>query len=68
MCVDYRTINNLTIKDAYALPMIDDILTYVGNRASVLITLDLFSGYHCKDIINIFNTLHNLYRTLNYLM
>jgi len=46
MCVDYRTINNLTIKDAYALPMIDDILTYVGNRASVLSTLDLFSGYH----------------------
>ena len=46
MCVDYRTINNLTVKDAYALPMIDDILTYVGNHASILSTIDLFSGYH----------------------
>eukprot|EP00833_Pecoramyces_ruminatium_P018235 jgi/Orpsp1_1/1192267/evm.model.d7180000091854.1 len=45
MCVDYRVVNNYTKKDAYALPLIDDILYYVGNTA-VLSTIDLFSGYH----------------------
>ena len=45
MCVDYQKLNNLTIKDAYALPLIEDILCYVGQN-SVLSTLDLFSGYH----------------------
>ena len=45
MCVDYRVVNNCTKKDAYALPIIDDILYYVGNTA-VLSTIDLFSGYH----------------------
>ena len=45
MCVDYRVVNNYTKKDTYALPIIDDILYYVGNTA-VLSTIDLFSGYH----------------------
>ena len=45
MCVDYRRLNECTIKDSYALPLIDDILFYVG-RKSVLTTIDLFSGYH----------------------
>jgi len=46
MCVDYRQLNNLTIKDSYSLPLIDDILMLIGNNIQCLSTLDLFSGYH----------------------
>ena len=43
--MDYRRVNSLTEKDAYALPLIDDILSYIG-RNQVLSTIDLFSGDH----------------------
>ena len=46
LCVDYRKLNNVTIKDAYALPLIDDIFNYIGNNSQYLSTIDLFSGYH----------------------
>ena len=46
LCVDYRVVNNCTIKDSYVLPIIDDILFYVGNDAKILSTIDLFSGYY----------------------
>ena len=46
MCVDYRKLNDCTIKDAYSLPLIDDILYSVGKDTKMLSTLDLFSGYH----------------------
>ena len=44
--MDYRKLNNVTIKDAYALPLIDDIFNYIGNNSQYLSTIDLFSGYH----------------------
>ena len=37
-CVDYRHLNDVTVKDAYPLPRIDDTL-------DMLDTLDLDSGY-----------------------
>lgn len=43
-CVDYRKVNEVTKKDVYPLPVIDDILTYLGG-AKLYSTLDLFSGY-----------------------
>ena len=46
MCVDYRRLNQNTIKDAYALPRVDDILYSIGKNAKILSTLDLYSGYH----------------------
>jgi len=46
LCIDYRKLNNCTIKDSYALPRIDEILYAIGNTAKILTTLDLFSGYH----------------------
>ena len=46
MCVDYRQLNNVTIKDSYALPLIDEIFMFIGKNAKVLSTIDLFSGYH----------------------
>lgn len=43
-CVDYRKVNDLTIKDAYPLPRIDDSLEQLsGNQWFT--TLDLCSGY-----------------------
>ena len=46
MCVDYRQLNNVTIKDSYELPLIDEIFMFIGKNAKVLSTIDLFSGYH----------------------
>jgi len=46
MCIDYRKLNNLTVKDAYSLPLIDDILFSIGKKIKVFSTIDLFSGFH----------------------
>jgi len=45
MCVDYRKLNQVTEKDAYSLPLIDEIFDGL-NGATVFSTLDLYSGYH----------------------
>ena len=43
-CVDYRKVNEVTRKDAYPLPRVDDTLdTLVGSK--FFTTLDLASGY-----------------------
>ncbi|WVZ80702.1 hypothetical protein U9M48_028159, partial [Paspalum notatum var. saurae] len=62
MCVDYRTLNDVTIKNKYPLPRIDDFC-----KACVFSKIDLRSGYHqmkiCpSDIPNTaFNTRFGLY-------
>ena len=43
-CVDYRKLNEITVKDAYPLPRMDDCLDSLGD-ASVFTTLDCNSGY-----------------------
>ena len=45
MCHDYRKVNALTIKDAYPLPLINDILVGLG-KAKYFVSLDLLMGYH----------------------
>ena len=43
-CVDYRALNDITVKDRYPLPLIQDIFDTLGG-SSIYSTLDLRSGY-----------------------
>lgn len=45
MCLDYRKLNNVTIKDCHPLPRIDDTLSHLDGSCWFS-TLDLKSGYH----------------------
>ena len=45
LCVDYRGLNNLTIKNRYPLPLIGESLDRLG-RAKQFTQLDLTNAYH----------------------
>ncbi|GJW35159.1 putative reverse transcriptase domain-containing protein [Tanacetum coccineum] len=45
MCIDYRELNKLTIKNHYPLPRIDDLFNQLQG-SSVYSKIDLRSGYH----------------------
>ncbi|GJS33219.1 putative reverse transcriptase domain-containing protein [Tanacetum coccineum] len=45
MCIDYRELNKLTVKNRYSLPRIDDFFDQL-QASSVYSKIDLRSGYH----------------------
>jgi hypothetical protein len=45
MCVDYRSLNEVTIKNKYLFPRIEDLFDQMKG-ASVFSKIDLRSGYH----------------------
>jgi hypothetical protein len=65
-CVDYRKVNDVTIKDAYPLPRIEESLDALQG-AKFFTTLDLKSGYWQVEMkeedkpITAFSTKHGLY-------
>jgi hypothetical protein len=69
LCVDYRPLNAITIKDKYPLPRIDILFDQFAG-AKVFSKIDLCSGYHqikihpedvCKTV---FSTRYELYEYL----
>jgi hypothetical protein len=45
MCVDYRSLNEVTVKNKYPLPQIEDLFDQMKG-ASVFSKIDFRSGYH----------------------
>ena len=49
ICVDYRALNQVTVKDGHPLPRLDDSLDALA-QATIYTTLDMTSGYHQVEV------------------
>ena len=66
LCTDYRKLNDVTIKNKYPLPKIEDLFDHLTS-AKVFSKIDLKTGYHqlkirAEDIpMSTFTTRYGLY-------
>jgi hypothetical protein len=66
MCVDYRSLNDVIVKNEYPLPRIEDLFDRMRD-ATIFLKIDLRSGYHQMKIRPSdnskmdFSTRYNLY-------
>lgn len=51
MCIDFRALENISVKNKYPLPIIDNLLDQLKNDV-YFTNLDLKSGYHQIKIVN----------------
>lgn len=69
LCTDYRSVNRITVNDAYPFPRLDDILDTIGT-AKYVTKIDLLRGYYQISLtekakkISAFSTLDGLYQYL----
>ena len=69
LCVDYRPLNAVTMKNKYPLPRIDILFDQLAG-AKVFSKIDLHSGYHqikiksCDILKTTFSTRYGLYEYL----
>ena len=45
LCIDYRKLNAVTVKNKYPMPRIDDLFDQLGG-AKYFLKIDLRTGYH----------------------
>ena len=45
MCIDYRALNKITVKNRYPLPKVEELMDRL-HRACYFTKLNLYSGYH----------------------
>lgn len=49
LCVDYRQLNDRTVKDSYALPRMEEIFDNL-HSAKFFSNIDMKSGYHQEEV------------------
>ena len=45
LCVDYRKVNEMTVKDIFPIPLIEDLMDELGG-SHVYSKIDMRAGYH----------------------
>ena len=49
LCVDFRKLNNITVRDSYPLPRIEDVLNVLAG-CRYFLAFDKKSGYHQVEV------------------